>query len=277
MTTNTHSETGTETFGDHVTLHREGRTAFVCYDRRDGLNALTPAVMADLTAAAHHLHADMTTSVVILGGNAPFSAGADLVANHDILSADSDLSLLEKRQLLRGGPDMCRAWEQLEQITIAAIEHFCIGGGLALALACDHRVASRDAVFQLPEVPLGMNMSWNSIPRAVGLIGPSRAKRFTILGEKITGETAADWGLVDDAVAAGSALEAASSLAARYAAIPPIPLRMSKQAINVAAGALNDATSFMDRDQFLLASTSADMQEGIQAFREKRKPRFTGN
>ena len=264
-----------ETIGDHVTLDRRGRVVKVTYDRRDGLNALSAQGMTELKAAALSLAGDTTSSVIVLTGTNVFSAGADL---KDLaLRQRDEMSLLEQRMALRLGPDLCQAWADLEQITIAAIEGFCVGGGLALAAACDHRVAARSAHFRLPEVPLGMNMSWRTLPRLVALIGPSRTKQLVILGRKVEAETAEAWGLVDQLSAHGGALEAAAELADAYAALPPLALRMTKQAINVSAEPLGHATSFMDRDQFLLARQSGDQAEAIAAFLGKRPPTFTGD
>jgi len=265
----------TEPFGEFISLQRQGRVVVATFDRGDGLNALSSALMRELTGLAQHLATDTVSSAIVLTGRQVFSAGADL--KEGARNAGPPPTLLERRQALKVGPDMCAAWERLEQITIAAVERFCIGGGVALAIACDHRIAGERAHFRLPEVPLGMNMSWQSNPRTVALMGPSRAKLFTILGEKLDAATALDWGLVDEVVPDGGALDAALALAGRYAAMPPIPLRMTKQAINAAAGALNYATSYMDRDQFLLASLSDDQREGVRAFLEKRDPAFRGD
>ena len=265
----------TQRFGDCVEIIQDGAIATVTLDRGDGRNALSLKAMQALIDAANHLRADTTVNVVILTSKGAFTAGADL--KDPDRAAVAQGTRLEQRQSLKLGPDMCAAWESLEQITIAAIETYCIGGGVALAVACDHRIAGASAYFRLPEIPLGMNMSWQTNPRTVALIGPSRAKQFTILGEPCDAETAHTWGLVDQVTPDGETYHAAQALAARYARVPPIALRMTKQAINVSAMPLGHATSFMDRDQFAYASTTSDQREAIQAFLEKRDPAFKGD
>ena len=265
----------TKAFGDFVELNKTGAIATVTLDRGDGRNAMSLKVMQALIDAASYLSADTETNVVILTGAGVFSAGADL-KDPDRASL-RHRTRLEQRQSLKLGPDMCGAWEQLEQITIAAIEGYCIGGGVALAIACDHRIIAEDAHFRLPEIPLGMNMSWQSNPRTVALVGPSRAKQFTILGEPCPAQQALDWGLADVVTQKGGALPAAQVLAARYAKVPPIALRMTKQAMNVAASPLGYASSFMDRDQFAYAATTNDQAEAVRAFLEKRAPDFKGD
>jgi enoyl-CoA hydratase/carnithine racemase len=133
------------------------------------------------------------------------------------------------------------------------------------------------ASMRLPEVPLGINMSWRSLPRLVSLMGPARAKRFVMFGEGVDAETCLDWGLADEVAPKGEAYSAALKWSEKVLSLPPLPVRMTKESINAIAGANHFATSFMDRDQFLLTSRSADFQEGVQAFFDKRPANFKGD
>ncbi|MEM7006214.1 MAG: enoyl-CoA hydratase/isomerase family protein [Pseudomonadota bacterium] len=257
---------------DGLKVSIENSIAQVVLNRAEKLNRFDRTLMTSLRDVARALHDRADINVVILSaeGNA-FSAGADLRSTTGV--AD-DQTLIEQRLAFRLGPDMCEAWERLEQVTIVAIQGYCIGGAAAIALACDFRIAHTGASLRLPEVPLGINMSWRSLPRLATLVGPSKAKRFAMLGEAIEAPLALDWGLVDEV--AGDATEAAEALAAKLAALPPLPLRMTKEAINAATNANHYTASFMDRDQFLLTFGSEDFKEGVSAFFEKRDPEFGG-
>lgn len=258
-----------------VTLTIADGIARVTIRRGDRFNALGMETLKGLGDAARALRGETTAHAVIVGGDPVFTAGADL--KDDGLRARDTMSLLQKREVLRLGPDMCDAWEALDQVTIAAIEGFCIGGGVALAAACDFRVMARGSYMRLPEVPLGMNMSWHSIPRLVALAGPARAKHLTLFGEKLNAADALAQGLADQVSDDGGALAAAEALAAKAAALPPVAARIAKRAIVQAASALASATSYADLDQYALASTTADHKEAVAAFLEKRSPRFEGN
>ncbi|MEM9838114.1 MAG: enoyl-CoA hydratase/isomerase family protein [Pseudomonadota bacterium] len=261
--------------GEFVSIRSESRVAHVLVDRGDGLNLLSHQCMLELKQAAEHLRSDVETSVAVLSGAGGFCAGADL---HDPeLREQPSKTLLEHRQIMAAGPEMCQAWASLEQVTIAAVDRHCIGGGLALAVSLDHRIVAQDATIRAPEVPLGMNMSWGSVPRIVSLVGLSRTKSMIILGRTIDALSAEAWGLVDEVVHDGGVLERALSLAADYAALPPVALRMAKQSIEASAQPLAYATSYMDRDQFLLTQMMDDQKEGVQAFLEKRPGKFRGD
>lgn len=258
-----------------VTLEVAEGVAHVTIRRGDRFNALGTETLSGLRDAARALRTDTSAHAVIVTGDPVFTAGADL--KDAALRARDAMTLLEKREALRLGPDMCDAFEALDQVTIAAIEGFCIGGGVALAAACDFRVMARSSYMRLPEVPLGMNMSWHSIPRLVALCGPARAKHLTLFGEKLGAADALAQGLADQVVEDGGALAAARALAAKAAALPPVAARIAKRAIVQAASALSAATSYADLDQFALASTTADHKEAVVAFLEKRAPSFKGN
>jgi enoyl-CoA hydratase/carnithine racemase len=266
--------TGETRIGEFVTIRREDGIAEVLYDRGDGRNALSRQAILELTDAAKSFVDDLETHAIILSSKGAFTAGADLKdPGMDRRRANG---LLERRHMVRIGPDLCDAWERLEQITICAIENYAIGGGVALAAACDFRITGRSAHLRLPEIPLGMNMSWHAVPRIVSLIGPARAKQFVIFGEKLSAEMALAWGLADEVVEDGGTLAAARLWAKKTVALPPNAVRMTKGAINAAASALHHATTFMDIDQYALATTSEDYREAIKAFIEKRPPKFTG-
>lgn len=260
--------------GDHVTIARDEAVATITMDRGDGRNALSRQLILEMTQAARSFADDLSVQAVIVTGKGAFTAGADL--KDPGLDRRRANGLMERRHMVRIGPELCEAWERVEQVTICAIEKYCIGGGAALAASCDFRVMGRSAHFRLPEIPLGMNMSWHAVPRLVSLIGPSRAKQFVIFGDKIEAEQALAWGLADEIVDDGAALAAAMRWASKIAALPPNAVRMSKVSVNQAANALHRATTFMDADQYALATTSEDYKEAIKAFLEKRDPKFTG-
>ncbi len=261
---------------DYLHLNRADRVLEVSFRSGTKVNSLNTPLMRELTALAQALQFDSELSAIILSGtDAMFTAGMDL--NEAKNARAQSMTLAERRQQVKVGPQMCAAWEALEQVTIVAIEGWCIGGGAALAVACDWRVAADDAKFYVPELKLGMNMSWQSVPRFNQLIGPAKTKELLILAEPVDMHTAERWGLVDHITVAGGALTKARELAAKVAAMPPVPVRMTKRGITENASALASASSFMDGDQFLLAQNTEDALEGAMAFFDKREPKFTGN
>ncbi len=238
-------------------LSVDGRLAIVTLNRPAARNALSRALMRELTRTARELSERSDIDVVLLtGAGGVFSAGADL--NDANAWADDSLSTIERREIASTGFKLCKAWEDMPQITIAAIEGYAVGGGLALSLACDWRVMADDAFVSLPEIALGIPLTWGTIPRLVNLLGPAKAKRLTILCERFNAADALTMGIVDYAAAKGGALAKAREIAAQTLAKPAASVRMSKESVNAAATILNHATSYMAHDQIALAAGSPE-------------------
>ncbi len=260
---------------DHVSIERQGRIAIVRFDRGIAANPLSYAAMRELTAAARSFDDDAHTSAVVLTGRADnFSMGADLKDPENRTLRDAPLA--QRRLASMTGARLCRAWEEIQPLTISAIEGWCVGGGVALTVATDLRVIGARGGMYVPEIERGMNMSWGSVPRITNLVGPARAKRIVVLAEKVMADRAVHWGLADEVVADGTALDAALEMAGRAAALPPVAVRMCKQDINAYANALAPVAAHSDFDQYALAQSGDDFLEGVEAFLEKRPPNYTG-
>jgi enoyl-CoA hydratase/carnithine racemase len=165
----------------------------------------------------------------------------------------------------------------VDQITIAAWRGAAMGGGACVATACDFRVGSRSAFMEYPEVDLGINLMWKSLPLIVSLVGPARAKRLVAGAERADAQTLYDWGVLDHLTDEENLMAKTMEVAALYASKPPIAAQMIKQSTNQLAYALGNAIMHMDVDQNLFAATSEDRGAAITAKANKETGKFTGN
>jgi enoyl-CoA hydratase len=256
-------------------VKRQGSLLTVELNRAESLNTLSVRMLRELKEVALSFNNDPGIRVVILtGASRMFTAGLDLKDPEvkKMLSGTLD----ERRELVVLGPHACQAWQDTTPVTIAAIEGLCVGGGVSVVISCDFRIMAQSAFMRIPEIELGLNYSWGSIPRLLHLIGPSRTKEMILLGEKVVAKKCLAWGLAGKVVADGSALKAAIALGEKIVKKPSIPVSMTKQAITNITAALDRVGIYMDADQFLLTTYSKDHKEGVKAFLEKRSPRFKG-
>ena len=255
---------------DFFTFEEKGPTAVVTLNSPERKNAMSLSMIRELTTLAEEFNMRTDIKAVVLtGGPGFFSAGMDLtdLAFSDIATA----SLTEKRKVLGYAPAMCQAWENMVQVTVAAIEGFCLGGGVSLASALDFRVMARSSHIRAPEIDWGMNMSWGTLPRLLHLVGPARAKQLIIFGEDVGAQEALDWGFAQWVVDDGMALEKALKIAGKAAGQPFAPAAMTKQTVNALATALDPLAAHMDRDQFLLSVTDPEAMKRIMSFFQNKE------
>ncbi|PHQ71646.1 MAG: enoyl-CoA hydratase [Sneathiella sp.] len=250
--------------GNNVTIEKHGKIAVVRFDRRTNLNAFSQDLILELTDIARRFQEDLTTQAVVLSGakNA-FSAGIDLKDPASWEDLNDDVAT---RQRFYRGVRLCQAWEDMPQITIAAMEQIVVGAGCAIALACDWRVIGKSAYLYVPEVKIGLNLQWGALPRLITLVGPAKTKRITILCEKMGAQQALDWGLVDEVAEDGKTVEKALELAEIAASMPAATTRLLKEAVNATANALHKTSAYADADQSQLTRSFRDGIAAREAF-----------
>ncbi len=248
----------------------DGGAVWVTLDRPEAKNALSRAVNVELRRLAVELGQDREVRAVVLGGaNGAFSAGADLKERRGVSAADSGPYV----DAISGA---VTAWAEMPRPTIAAMSGPALGGGLEIALACDFRIASEDAVMGLSEVRLGIMPGAGGTQRLARLIGVARAKELVLTGRRIDALRALEIGLVSRVVPATELRAAAAELAAELSGCAPLSVAMAKQAIDQGSDLPMDQALALERRCYDVTLLSEDRNEGLRAFAEKRPPRFTG-
>jgi enoyl-CoA hydratase/carnithine racemase len=221
-----------------VRLDIDGATARLELDRPAKLNALNDELRRDLQAAIDELatRADVRV-VVVSGAGRAFSAGADL--NERVPSSPDPLV---RRWSSGAWQRLLEDLERLPQVTVARLHSHVIGGAFLLAAACDLRVASDDVSLSIPELAIGIPLTWAGLPRLVREIGLPRTRELVMTGRRIGGEEAERWGLVHRLVAASELDAAVDALVNELLAQPAAPLAMTVDALR----ALGRATSAPD-------------------------------
>ena len=248
----------------YVTCEVEGLVAVITIDRPKALNALNEEVLTDLKAAFDGLDLDAVRCVVLTGaGDKSFVAGADI-------GAMAKMTKAEGSAFGKYGNDIFRMIETFPVPVIAAINGFALGGGNELAMSCDIRLCSDNAVFGQPEVGLGITPGFGGTQRLARLVSPGMAKQLIFGGRNITADEAYRIGLVNAVYPQEELLPAAKKLAAGIAKQAPIAVRNCKKAIN--DGLQVDIDKALEVEEALFGDCfeSWDQQEGMANFLRKK-------
>ena len=260
----------------NLKCEKQGVIATVTFNRPSKMNALDSATLEEIERVALSFRDDPETRVVIFTGTGKhFSSGADL--RPEVQSIDANANVALRRRRGRIGERAIQAIYEMDQITIAAWNGGALGGGACLTTAMDFRIGSEDCFMQYPEIELGINLMWKSLPLITHLAGPSRAKRLVAGGERIYAKELREWGVLDELVSRDTLMDTALAWAERYAALPPIPQQMIKQSVNRIVSALDTSIMHMDVDQNLYTASLEDRKEAVSSYMAKTKPTYSGN
>lgn len=223
------------------------------------LNALDIRLHDELQHLCAELETDHATRVVILTGEGrAFSSGAVLGDRRPA----PPINDIDRRARAHLGGRTCEMLERLPQVTIAAVNGLAIGGGLVLVTCCDLRVAAESAWFSIPEVELGLPLTWQALPRLMRELGPARTKELAMACERFTSDQALRWGFLNHVVADGEVVSEARRLAERLLSMDPLTLSMTKSACAALENAMVPReVTWSDAELMLLAYRQATIRD----------------
>jgi enoyl-CoA hydratase len=251
-----------------VHLKRDGVIAHVIFDRPEARNAMTWAMYEELGSICDRIRADPTIRVATFRGvGQSFVAGTDIQQFVDFKSGEDGITYERRMEEFLAGVD------RLPCPTLAIIDGWCVGGGLAIAACCDLRIATPTASFGVPIArTLGNCLSIGNYARLVAELGLGRVKRILLTGEMLSADEAREAGFVAYIVDSESIDRRAAELVDRLIHNAPITMRVSKEALRRVIAALPLNGDDLIRECY----GSQDFQHGVQAFLSKRKPEWIG-
>jgi enoyl-CoA hydratase len=253
---------------ENILVERRDRVGLVRINRPRALNALDGATMRELMDALEALDADERVGCMVITGNErAFAVGADI-------KEMADATVVE--MLCAGRIEL---WDRLRGIgkpVIAAVSGWCLGGGCELAMACDMIVASESATFGQPEINLGVIPGAGGTQRLTRAVGKAIAMEMVLGARRLSAAEAYQFGLVNRVVAPEAYLDEALKLADEVASKAPVALRLAKEAVDKAFEmTLSEGVAFERRLFYMLFATE-DQKEGMDAFINKREPKWQG-
>lgn len=248
----------------YVRYETEGATGILTIDRPKALNALNSEVLDDLGAALDGVDLETIRVLILTGsGDKSFVAGADI-------GEMSTLSKEEGTTFGKKGNDLFRRIETFPIPVIAAINGFALGGGNEIAMSCDFRICSDNAVFGQPEVGLGITPGFGGTQRLARLVGPGMAKQLVYTARNIKADEALRIGLVNQVTTHEDLLPTAKKLAAVIAGNAPIAVRACKKAINDGLQQDMDQAVVTEENLFGSCFETEDQREGMANFLRKK-------
>ncbi len=255
----------------NILIEKKDKLEVITINRPNVLNALNDETISELHRALREIFKDEQVRVVILtgAGEKAFVAGADI---GELKVCDA----LSGHRKSINGQRLLYHIENMEQVAIAAINGFALGGGCELALACDIRIASENAKLGQPEVNLGVIPGYGGTQRMARLVGKGKAKELIFTGDMIDAAEALRIGLVEKVVPPAELMKTAQEMAAKIISKGPLAIKAAKRAINL--GLDVDLKSGLEYEamEFSAICATEDKTEGTAAFLEKRKPNFKG-
>ncbi len=234
-------------------------------------NALDGQMLREMIALCRQLDEDdQTRFVVFTGEGRSFMAGVDLKS--DAMSVENDPASARRHQ--RIGQDLVKRLRDVEQITVAAVNGACIGAGVAIAIACDLRVAADDSTWSLPNTSLGYFFSWACTPLLVTVVGPANAKDLILTRRQVSAAEACEMNLANMCVPAVTLMPSVEGVVDRMRSGGPLAMRMAKKLVNASAPAWFGDVSAAEPELIERLYASGEPAEGSAAFLEKRTPRW---
>jgi enoyl-CoA hydratase len=253
-----------------IDVRRDGVIATITINRPDALNAFSTDQIQEMIEQLESVAADDAIRAVIItgAGDKAFVAGADI---QEMSGKTRDEAL----EFARQGHRMCNTIESMPKPVIAAINGFALGGGCEIALACDVRVASENAMMGQPEVLLGIPPGWGGTQRLPRIVGMGYAKELIFSGRRIGAEEAHRMGLVNSVCSRDALLEEARAMALSFLKNAPGAVALSKQLINQTVESPISHGKHAEMTRFADAFNGAEQKEGMKAFLERRKPSYS--